>query len=173
MLLKQYLEEAFALVGSYILMLEGSSRPLPRRLWAGSSGIIWIRMLEEAVLRLSGNVTGFDHAEGADFDEGCKFGFTELQTVNKFITFNRYTAGNFRRAAEKYNFTGIMPEIEFLQSSDTQINTVASRFKSNREIASSSCFAFTGGSDFGLYPALGPVQGINFNPQGASHTCPT
>ena len=111
----RYLSEAMALVGAYTLQLEQRSRPIPFRLWSGSSGIIWIRMLQEAVLRRGGHVTGYDHAEGADFDEGCKFGFVELQTVNTFVTFNQYIAGNFQRAAHKFNFTGLEPEVEFYQ----------------------------------------------------------
>ena len=157
----RYLHEALSLVGANILQLEQRSWPIPRRLWSGSSGIIWIRMLQEAVLRSGGQVTGYDHAEGADFDEECKFAFVELQTVNKFVTFNRYAASNFHRSAQKFNFTGVEPKIEF-----TQKNFEAHRDKRplqrDRDIQSVLFLPPYITTNFGLYPAVGPVQGINF-----------
>ena len=169
--IEKYLKEALALVGAYILQLELGSRPLPRHLWAGSSGIVWIRMLQEAVLQKGGNTTGFDHAEGANFDEDCKFGFTELQTVKKFVTFNRYTASHFRRAATNYNFSGIVPDVEFLQFGKKRTQPDSVRLKGSRSITSLLFLPpFITGSEFGLYPALGPVQGVNFVNRVLSYT---
>ena len=161
-ILVEYLYESTALVGAYILQLEQRSRSIPLRLWSGSSGIIWIRMLQDAVLRRGGHVTGYDHAEGADFDEQCKFGFVELQTVNRFVTFNQFIADNFRRAAHKFNFTGVMPEIEFFQK-DLKVNRVKRPPHNGQKIQKVLFLPpYVGTADIGLYPTLGPVQGINF-----------
>ena len=160
--LVRYLHETLSLVGANILQLEQRSRPIPLRLWSGSSGIIWIRMLQEAVIRRGGHVTGYDHAEGADFDEECKFAFIELQTVNKFVTFNRFTASNFHRAAQKFNFTGVEPEIEFPQK-DFEACRDRQPLQRDREIKSVLFLPpYVHTTEVGLYPPLGPVQGINF-----------
>mgnify|MGYP001369376096 CR=1 FL=1 len=161
--LKQFTQEALSFVGSYVLQLDSQSGKLPNYLWSGSSGIIWIRLLQDAVLRKGGQVTGFDHAEGADIDESCKFGFVELQTVSKFITFNRYTANHFRKAANLYNFTGLTPEIKFLAFNDIKVTKASIQ---NRKISRVQTILFLppfiSETDFGLYPALGPVQGMKF-----------
>ena len=62
-ILVEYLHESAALVGSYILQLEKRSRSIPLRLWSGSSGIIWIRMLQDAVLSVAAMLPVGDHAE--------------------------------------------------------------------------------------------------------------
>lgn len=159
--LRQYAQEALSLVGGYVLQLDSQSRKLPNCLWSGSSGIIWIRLLQDAVLRKGGQVTGFDHAEGADIDESCKFGFVELQTVSKFMTFNSYTAKHFQKAASLYNFTGLIPEIELLPFNDNKFtSTRIQKFKTSKVDTILFLPPFISESDYGLYPPLGPVQGM-------------
>ena len=162
-LLGEFVEQALSLVGAYALQLDSKSNQLPQRLWSGSSGIIWIRLLQDAVLRNGGRVTGFDHAEGADIDESCKYGFVELQTVNKFVTFGRLTAKNFRRAAESYNFTGLKPEIESFSNDLAKSNTIKIA-KNNNPKVSTMLFLPPAVNETAcaLYPLLSPVQGVNF-----------
>ena len=93
-------------------------------------------MLQDAVLR-NGGSDGFDHAEGADIDESCKYGFVELQTVNKFIYFGRFTAKNFRRAAKaiEFPYTGLKPEIESFSNDLAKSNTIKIAKNNNPKVS--------------------------------------
>ena len=158
----RYLSEAMALVGAYTLQLEQRSRPIPFRLWSGPPASSGSGCYKKLCLG-GGHVTGYDHAEGADFDEGCKFGFVELQTVNTFVTFNQYIAGNFQRAAHKFNFTGLEPEVGVLPENSMvgQVKKAPPRTV-RRFRRSYFCHLYISTTSFSLYPVLAPVQGINF-----------
>lgn len=92
------------------------SRPdrLPKQLWKGSSGIIWARMLAEAVRKTGGTVTGFDHGYGANFSELSHFPFVELQGNDIFVTYTEAHAEVFRRVGPRLTFESesTMPVVE-------------------------------------------------------------
>lgn len=91
---------------------ERASRvPIPKTLWAGSSGIIWIRLLESMVREQGGHVTGFDHCQGTNLTQRTLFPFVELQTVNRFVTFSNAHINNYKTAAPDLLIKGPMPEI--------------------------------------------------------------
>lgn len=62
---------------------------LPRRLWTGSGGYLWARLLRHAVRRHGGKVTGHEHGTGegiiAYFNSKT---FMDLESADRFVTFN-------------------------------------------------------------------------------------
>ncbi len=77
-LARQYLER----IGRY-------PEKLPRRLWTGSGGYLWARLLRHAVRRQGGEVTGHEHGTGegliAYFNSKT---FMDLESADRFVTFN-------------------------------------------------------------------------------------
>ena len=62
---------------------------VPHKLWTGSGGYIWVRLLRHAVRRLGGEVTGHEHGTGESIV--CYFNtktFSDLESANRFVLFN-------------------------------------------------------------------------------------
>jgi len=94
--LRQFLADTSALVQMRMEAL--MARPdLPRRLWTGSGGGIWSRMLRHAVLRKGGEVTGHDHGSGLAHVMPLSTPLTELESCQVFTTFTPTHAAELQR----------------------------------------------------------------------------
>jgi len=96
----------------YLRRIQSRPDRLPKQLWKGSSGIIWARILAEAVRMNGGTVTGFDHGYGANFSELSHFPFVELQGNDVFVTYTEAHADLFRRVGPKLTFESRVPAVE-------------------------------------------------------------
>ena len=62
---------------------------LPKRLWTGTGGYIWCRILRHAVRRVGGEVTGHEHGTGEGIIKYFNTKtFTDYESANNFVTFN-------------------------------------------------------------------------------------
>jgi len=62
---------------------------VPRQLWTGSGGYIWVRLLRHAVRRLGGEVTGHEHGTGESIVRYFNTKtFSDLESVDRFVLFN-------------------------------------------------------------------------------------
>lgn len=91
--LAEYMDEILAL-GSrlarlHLGRLKRYPEKLPKRLWTGSGGYLWARLLRHAVRRQGGEVTGHEHGTGegiiAYFNSKT---FMDLESADRFVTFN-------------------------------------------------------------------------------------
>lgn len=86
---------------------------LPRRLWTGSGGYLWARLLRHAVRRQGGEVTGHEHGTGegiiAYFNSKT---FMDLESADRFVTFNSNQCRWLRETLDpKYLVPRNIPEI--------------------------------------------------------------
>lgn len=105
------LDETTAWVRFYLERLEARPDRLPQRLWKGSSGVIWSRILADAVQANGGHVTGHDHALGANYSERTLIPFNELQANDVFVTFSEAQAALYRRRMPDLLIAPKAPEI--------------------------------------------------------------
>ncbi len=59
---------------------------IPRRLWTGTGGFLWARLLRRAVRELGGHVTGHDHAMGDGHMKEFDKILTEYENCDRFVT---------------------------------------------------------------------------------------
>jgi hypothetical protein len=111
--LRMLIDGATAWARFYLRRIERSPRNLPHRLWKGSSGVIWSRILADAVRAAGGTVVGHDHAGGANFYENTLMPFTELQGNSVFVTFTAAYADLYRRMGPDLLIEPKMPQIEY------------------------------------------------------------
>lgn len=105
------IDQATAWVRFYLNRLDRQAHRLPKHLWKGTSGIIWSRLLAEAVRSNGGTVTGHDHAYGANFCENTLMPFVELQGNDVFVTYSQPHVELYKRVGPKLVFSKRMPEI--------------------------------------------------------------
>lgn len=87
-----------ALVQAHMERLRARPERLPRRLWHGSGGNLWDRMLGRAVREQGGSVTAHSHAGGSEY-ELFPYDFTnEYAVCDEYVA---YTEGQARLMAEK------------------------------------------------------------------------
>ncbi len=72
---------------AHLIKLESKTIKLPRRLWIGSSGQIWSRILAHAVRSAEGEITGHDHGAGIGFLRANVKAINDFEVVNQFLTF--------------------------------------------------------------------------------------
>ncbi len=109
--LPELLDGATKWVNFYLTRVEARPNRLPRRLWKGSSGVIWSRILADAVQAHGGHVTGHDHAYGANYSERTLIPFNELQANDVFVTFSKAQADLYRRRSTALRIGSTLPEI--------------------------------------------------------------
>jgi hypothetical protein len=107
-------DDSTSWVRFYLRRIERNPKRLPKRLWRGSSGIPWARMLGDAVLAHGGHVVSFDHAYGANYSETTIIPFSELQATDVFVTYTKAHADLYRRVGPKLLIGTSMPDIEYI-----------------------------------------------------------
>jgi hypothetical protein len=109
--LPELIDDATALARFYLRRIERRPNRIPKRLWKGSSGVVWSRLLADAVQAHGGVVTGHDHAYGANYSEDTLIPFTELQSNDVFITYTAAHAALYERIAQKLQIGPSSPQI--------------------------------------------------------------
>lgn len=85
-------------VGFYLEELRGQSASLPRQLWVGSSGIVYNRLMARAVRSAGGEVVGHDHGTGSGWWQTYYQTITELNYVDRFVTYSDAMAAGLRKS---------------------------------------------------------------------------
>lgn len=118
--LRRWLIEATGLARHYLRGLARHPERLPRRLWTGSGGYIFRRLLHVAVRRAGGQVTSHDHGTGLGFLRDVSVNFTEFVTPDVFTTFNQAQADGYRRIVrDAFRLRPQWPEVRSIPSNAT------------------------------------------------------
>lgn len=134
--LRSFLIEATWWVRYYETRLQ-TSQIIPRRLWIGTGGIIWSRMLANCVRRQGGVVTGHDHAWGACYSEWTSVPFTEFQSCDVFWTFSEKQVRLYEEAGPAQCISGYVPQIQFPRGGMRSVENVRSGRKGAKRIRTS------------------------------------
>lgn len=88
--LLEQMNQACGLVAAHLTRLSERDIGLPLRLWTGSGGDIWDRMLRLAVRERGGEVTGHDHALGDSYLQWQQsFFLNEFFECDAFVTYTQ------------------------------------------------------------------------------------
>jgi len=88
--------------------------PLPQTVWSTSSGIVWTRLIVDAVLDAGGRAVVHDHALGADYSLRSLMPFIETYRASRFFTFTPRQADLYRTLAPTQTLQEDPPEIDHL-----------------------------------------------------------
>lgn len=114
--LETFLFESALSISIHYNRLLASPESIPKRLWTGSGGNVWDKMLRLAVLKNGGDVTGHDHGAGLGHVNNPIIGMVELWGCTKFISFNKNQAEELKKNdTSKHRLDGKLPEILGLQ----------------------------------------------------------
>ena len=93
-----WLESAISHVEAYTDAIEYAGPHVPHRLWVGSNGDIWTRILSYAVRRSGGQVTAHDHGSGyGQFKNEVVYNFLEFDFCDHFVSFTKNQADGLRK----------------------------------------------------------------------------
>jgi len=95
--LRAWLVKATGLARCHLSTLLQQPDRLPRRLWTGTGGSIWARILRHAARRLGGVVTGHDHGVGTGHLVSSYPTLVEFESCDTFVTFTRAQATALQR----------------------------------------------------------------------------
>lgn len=109
--LREFLSWSHRFIQLYRYRLRRMSSSIPSELWIGTSGIVWSRILADAVRDRGGIVCGHDHALGANYSEISPAPYTELQNVDRFFTFTEAQKRLYARRTNDSTITGNVPDI--------------------------------------------------------------
>ncbi len=97
--LRSWIADALALIEAHVSA--AGKAPLPQRLWTGSGGIIWNRMLQWLVRDAGGEVTAHDHGAGLGHIEPDVFRtIFEYEGADRFATYTVAQADGQRVALQ-------------------------------------------------------------------------
>lgn len=92
---------------------------LPGRLWTGTGGNVWPRLLRRAVTRGGGTVVGHDHSVGGGLYRYNAYEVVEYADCDTFVTANRLHARNLEASFDPSLFAGERrPAIEAVPDPD-------------------------------------------------------
>ncbi len=110
--LRGWLVEASGIVRYYLDGLTRNPGRLPRRLWTGSGGYVFRRILHFAVRRAGGSSVSHDHGSGLGCFAIVDTNLTEFVSPDVFVTFNAAQADGYRRQRrEDFRLCPRWPEI--------------------------------------------------------------
>lgn len=111
-------------------LLQRSER-LPKHLWTGSGGLVWSRIVRNAVRRNGGVITGHDHGIGYGFLKTVLPMLTEFESCDVFISFNKAQAEGLRQGMRTdLLMQSKIPEISAvpgIKRKDASVNSQQSR----------------------------------------------
>ncbi|MBC7905489.1 MAG: hypothetical protein H7Y60_01920 [Rhodospirillaceae bacterium] len=111
--LRSWLIEASATTRWYLRWLNNHPRRLPARLWTGSGGYIFRRILHMAVRRNGGTCWSHDHGSGVGLFDICDTNLTEFVTPDTFVTFSSIQAQGYQtQRHEAFRMAPSWPTIE-------------------------------------------------------------
>lgn len=114
--LRDWIAQSTAWIRFYLERLDRQPDRLPKRLWTGSNGNIWNRMLTRAVRRHGGAITVYDHALGANASATTFTPFLDFQDCDLFVTFSEPMADMLRSAAVSQMLCSPVPEISSISA---------------------------------------------------------
>lgn len=86
---RQFVQQGSKLLRVHLERILAKPHKIPKRLWTGTGGYIWARILRHAVRRMGGEVTGHEHGTGESiityFNTKT---FSDLESADRFVTFN-------------------------------------------------------------------------------------
>ena len=82
------LDQGTALCGVHLDRLR-RSRLVPGRLWTGTCGNVWDRLLRIAVKERGGEVTGFSHSGGSEYRKDPYLAHKEYAAADRYVTYSR------------------------------------------------------------------------------------
>ncbi|RME32379.1 MAG: hypothetical protein D6786_10740 [Gammaproteobacteria bacterium] len=94
--LGRWLEVVSGLCRAYLDRLLDAPQRIPGRLWTGTGGIIWMRLLRLACRRLGGEITGHEHGTASPA-ESISIGLWEFEFCDRFVTFTPEMAQRYRQ----------------------------------------------------------------------------
>lgn len=110
--LRGWLVEASGMVRYYLDGLTRNPERLPRRLWTGSGGYVFRRILHFAVRRTGGSSVSHDHGSGLGCFAIVNSNLTEFVSPDVFVTFNAALADGYRQQRrEDFRLCSRWPEI--------------------------------------------------------------
>lgn len=85
---------------------------LPKRLWLGGGGNLWVRLLRKAVKQAGGDVTGHDHGSGSGHLISTRQALVDFMDCDSFVTFSSGQAVALREnVPQKYLLGAPLPKI--------------------------------------------------------------
>ncbi len=110
--LSRWLVEVSGLCRLYLERLLAAPARIPARLWTGTGGIIWMRLLRLACRRLGGEVTGHEHGTASGQATSISLGLWEFEFCDRFVTFTDELAKLLQREwHHRYRIGQPAPEI--------------------------------------------------------------
>lgn len=95
--LRDYLARISARTAFHLEELERQAKQLPRILWCGSCGILYNRLMARAVAKAGGRAVGHDHGTGTGWWQTYYQTVTELNFLDRFVTYSEALAEGLRR----------------------------------------------------------------------------
>ncbi len=95
--LNDMVRDSISLAHMRLLGLLETPGIIPRRLWTGTGGFLWDRLLRRAVRELGGHVTGHDHAMGDGHMKEYNKTLTEYENCNKFVASTPRQAESYKK----------------------------------------------------------------------------
>lgn len=95
--LRNWVQEMSGIVRLYLEGLNAKPDRVPLKLWTGSGGHLYRRILHAAVRRAGGQSISHDHGSGLGYLNIIDSNMSEFVTPDKFMTFNRLQAKGYVR----------------------------------------------------------------------------
>ena len=140
---------AVQLAAAWCRRFDQMHRSLPRRLWTGTGGDTWARLVRSAVRRHGGTVRGHDHGSGGGHVSMPHYSYNEFFECDEFFTFTDAQA----RGVQEFN---VYPEFLF------EDHVPAIRAASNWHLPIPTTNLPRGGRDRAVVHVGMPLQGENF-----------
>lgn len=110
--LRFWIAEGITLASSYLGQLLASPRRVPLRLWRGTGGLVWSRLLSFACQELGGEVTGHDHSHGQGAWASYSDSIIELPFCDRFMVWSQVQQAMAKRNLRvELCLPGRIPEI--------------------------------------------------------------
>jgi hypothetical protein len=90
--LRAWLEAALALSSGYADQIARPATRIPTKMWIGTAGSIWARLLFHEVDARGGHVTAHDHGTGSGFRDNPEKTINDLSGCHTFVTFTEQHA---------------------------------------------------------------------------------
>jgi len=112
--IKQWLCDTTRWIHFYMSRLKRMEKRIPMRLWITTSGIIWSRMLADAVMNKGGEVEAHDHGWGCNYSSRNPRAVIETENVSRYITFSKEQANMLDNNRNRFNRVELVSNISFI-----------------------------------------------------------
>ncbi len=127
--LLSWTDQGCGLVAAHLSALAARPHRLPKRLWGGTGGYVWERILRLAVRRNGGHVTGHAHSLGSAYARLLLGSLNELYGCHQYCTYSRTQAEHERLNAPPEEIMGqALPEFIHVAASEEEQHRRITRF---------------------------------------------